>query len=165
MTNIEVDERACDATLGAWVDAFDGLPAGNVIEIVGIRGIQDLALNHDETAASVARSSTRRVLIAWGMSEDVLDEVLLVVSELVTNAVEHALPPISLHLDRQAAPATVHVEVSDGGPAAVPGPWVGSCAPEEHGRGTQIVACLAADHGIRVHQDGTTRWADLRSAE
>lgn len=61
-------------------------------------------------AVREARGFTRRTLDGWGMS-DRFDDVCLVVSELVTNALRHALPadtprtaehngPVRLHLMR-----------------------------------------------------------------
>ncbi|MFC9926883.1 ATP-binding protein [Streptomyces sp. NPDC127190] len=45
----------------------------------------------DPTAAAVARLSVRTALACWGL-EHMTDDVVLVVSELVTNAVQHARP-------------------------------------------------------------------------
>ncbi|MCX5233236.1 ATP-binding protein [Streptomyces sp. NBC_00233] len=89
------------------------------------------------------------------------DAVLLVVSELVTNAVEHAAPPLALHLHRERAGSRVWVGVTDGGPAVQEGAWTASCADDEHGRGLTIVDTLAESHGTRTHSSGTTHWARI----
>ncbi|MFE4922298.1 ATP-binding protein [Streptomyces sp. NPDC056661] len=157
------DER--DAILDAWLDARVDEASNNKAGRVDTESYQDFALGNDETAAAAARAETRRVLTEWGIGQARADEVLLVVSELVTNAIEHALPPVNLRLQHQATGGAVHVEVSDGGPSAIPGPWIQSCEPEEHGRGSLIVACLATAHGMRgCRGGGTTQWADLPSA-
>ncbi|MER6196042.1 ATP-binding protein [Streptomyces sp. NPDC001586] len=115
---------------------------------------------HRPESASTARRMTRAALSEWGVDEDSSDQVLLVVSELVTNAVEHALPPIALRVARPT-PQTVHIEVDDGGPAAVEGSWASTGDVDEHGRGSAIVSVLTSSHGIRFQSNGSTYWADV----
>lgn len=57
-----------------------------------------LLLEHGPLAPSSARHEARPVLAAWGLDDDQIYDTLLVISELVTNAVSHALPPVVLHL-------------------------------------------------------------------
>ncbi|MEV8092376.1 ATP-binding protein [Streptomyces nigra] len=120
------------------------------------------ALVHRPDAAGTARSITRGVLEDWHVGQAAMESVLLVVSELVTNAVEHALPPVVLRLFRDRAGDRLWVGVTDGGPAQTDGAWTSSCAREEHGRGLAVVEVLASGHGIRTHPDGAaTHWAVL----
>ncbi|HBF78524.1 MAG TPA: ATP-binding protein [Streptomyces sp.] len=93
-------------------------------------------------ACGQARHWARTALSDWAHPGDV-DDALLVVSELVTNAVVHACTPIRACLDL-LADSTLRLVVYDGGPAARNTPLAG---PEEHGRGLDIVAALAAGHG------------------
>ncbi|MFI1154919.1 ATP-binding protein [Streptomyces sp. NPDC020817] len=98
------------------------------------------------TAAGIARRHARQLLTDWGMEDEEIFDALLVVSELVTNSVEHALPPIALHLKVTSAAdgsTQLHANVTDGGPAPSDGAWTSSCAADEHGRGHDIVAALA----------------------
>jgi anti-sigma regulatory factor (Ser/Thr protein kinase) len=83
-----------------------------------------------------------------------------VVSELLTNAIVHALPPATLRLSRTGADrgGAVRVEVTDMGPAAS----VCVSDPDEHGRGLTIVSALAARCGVREHSGVTSRWAELQ---
>ncbi|GAA2595037.1 ATP-binding protein [Streptomyces tubercidicus] len=83
------------------------------------------------------------------------------VSELVTNAVEHARPPLALHLCRENSGLRVWVGITDGGPSARGGAWTSSCAHDEHGRGLAIIEALAAAHGADRHGGGTMHWARL----
>lgn len=57
-----------------------------------------LLLEHGPRAPYSARHEARPVLAAWGLDDDQIYDTLLVISELVTNAVSHALPPVVLHL-------------------------------------------------------------------
>ncbi|MDH6581523.1 hypothetical protein M2161_000629 [Streptomyces sp. SAI-133] len=120
-------------------------------------------LTHCPKAARAARKIAAVVLAEWHTSEEATDTALLVVSELVTNAVEHAQPPVTLHLHRERAGSRVWVGVSDGGPAEDAGPWISSCSDDEHGRGLEVVGALATAHGTRHHSGGITRWARLQT--
>jgi anti-sigma regulatory factor (Ser/Thr protein kinase) len=118
-------------------------------------------LPHHPEAAGIARRLTLATLKAWDVGEDTADQVVLAVSELVTNAVEHALPPVALQLARPCGHRLLRVEVTDGGPARAPGAWTASCEPDEHGRGSMIVDFMATAHGTRLADGRTTHWADL----
>ncbi|MFI9645296.1 ATP-binding protein [Streptomyces sp. NPDC052040] len=118
-------------------------------------------LAHRPEAVRRARRIAESALTAWGIHDDAAHSVLLVVSELVTNAVEHGQPPLALHLGRECTGPRVWVGVTDGGPSAGGGPWTSSCAHDEHGRGLAIVEALAAAHGTHRHLGGTTHWARL----
>ncbi|WP_406724908.1 ATP-binding protein [Streptomyces sp. GD-15H] len=119
------------------------------------------ALTHRPQAAREARQITEGALAQWKVAPEARDLVLLAVSELVTNAVEHAAPPLVLHLSRDPHTGQVHVEVTDGGPAAEEGDWAASCAGGEHGRGLAIIDRIAVAHGDGRQADRATYWADL----
>ncbi|EDX21160.1 MULTISPECIES: ATP-binding protein [Streptomyces] len=118
-------------------------------------------LPHRPESAGTARRVTCNVLRAWGVDGETIDQALLVVSELVTNALVHALPPITLHLQRFENDAILCIEVDDGGPADSAGSWAMSCTPEEHGRGGGIIDLLASAHGTRILPRTVTYWAAL----
>jgi anti-sigma regulatory factor (Ser/Thr protein kinase) len=120
-------------------------------------------LAHRPEAAGEARKITKELLAQWSVAEDAADSVLLTVSELVTNAAEHARPPLNFGLSRDPGTQRVHIEVSDGGPAAMDGDWAGSCTPHEHGRGLEIVDQLTAAHGDRAEPGRAVHWADVTS--
>ncbi|MFF7357144.1 ATP-binding protein [Streptomyces filipinensis] len=114
-------------------------------------------------AVSAVRRRVAAVLADWRVSADLVEDSLLVVSELVTNAIIHACPPAVLRLSwlpRDGA-RTLCVEITDAGPALPMGRSVAGVDPDEHGRGETIVHALATRHGIRVHTGGITRWAEL----
>ncbi|WP_371493526.1 ATP-binding protein [Kitasatospora sp. NBC_00374] len=118
-------------------------------------------LPHHPESAGTARRIARTVLDALGADIDTADVVLIVVSELVTNAVEHALPPVTLHLEQRTESGALHVEVDDGGPAPEDRARAAGRDPEEHGRGAPIIALLAIAHGERALPRGAAHWADL----
>ncbi|MGW8357699.1 ATP-binding protein [Streptomyces wedmorensis] len=122
------------------------------------------ALEHRPEAAGDARHTTQAVLEAWQVNAETTEAVVLVVSELVTNAVEHALAPLSLHLHREHSGSRVWVGVTDSGPAQHDGAWTSSRTADEHGRGLGIVSMLAEAHGTRSHTGGATHWARLTAA-
>ncbi|MGW7423982.1 ATP-binding protein [Streptomyces sp. NPDC054813] len=121
-------------------------------------------LTHHPEAAGEARQITKELLARWRVADDPADSVLLAVSELVTNAVEHAQPPLKLRLSHDLYTHRVHIEVSDGGPAATDGDWAASCSPCEHGRGLEIIDLLATAHGNRLERGHATHWADVYAA-
>ena len=118
-------------------------------------------LAHHPEAAGQARTIAHDLLTRWGVSEEMADSVLLTVSELVTNSVQHARPPLSFGLDCGPADGYVHVEVADGGPAAAETDQATGLAADEHGRGLLIIDCLAGAHGDRQEAGRAVHWADI----
>lgn len=96
-------------------------------------------------------------LVERGHARVRVDDVALVVSELVTNAVVHGDGDITL--DVVVRPDTVHVEVRDREPR-LPQP---TDAPfdAESGRGLQLVSKVATRWGARRDAPGKVVWADL----
>ncbi|MFI1568058.1 ATP-binding protein [Streptomyces sp. NPDC020490] len=120
-----------------------------------------LRLAHDVTAAASARREARILLASWGLPQEQTDDILLIISELVTNAVEHALPPVALRLRRMGADGGVHIDVSDAGPAASEGARAATGTPAEHGRGRVIIDALSAGHGTRAEAGSVHHWATV----
>jgi anti-sigma regulatory factor (Ser/Thr protein kinase) len=121
-------------------------------------------LPHRPEAVGTSRRLARAALEEHGIGEDAVDQALLVVSELVTNAVEHACPPVMLSLSVPEADGAVRVEVSDGGPPDEEGAGTSSRASDEHGRGSQIIEVLATAHGEHTDRHEATHWAELPTA-
>ncbi|WP_313896170.1 SpoIIE family protein phosphatase [Streptomyces sp. YIM 98790] len=102
-----------------------------------------------------ARSLVRRTLRDWGL-EQLTEPAVLVVSELVTNAVRHARGPVGVRLVRGAR---LLVEVSDSLPDP---PQARDAAPDdEGGRGLALVARTAQRWGTRREPHGKTIWLEL----
>jgi len=115
-----------------------------------------LDLPTDLSAARHARALLRESLCPEH-SGDVLDRALLVLSELVVNAVEHGRPPVRADLECRAG--ALHLEVSDGG-ADLPRHLVPD-ASAGSGRGIGLVATICAAWGVREGPVGKTVWCDL----
>jgi anti-sigma regulatory factor (Ser/Thr protein kinase) len=114
-------------------------------------------LEHCAQTPSVARAAAAE-LVAELHLEPIGDDVALVVSELVTNAVRHASPPVRLELSADDRRVTVGVaDGSDRTPVA-------RAADDdcEGGRGMPLVDLLAAESGVSPHPPGKTVWAALR---
>ncbi|MFF3062603.1 ATP-binding protein [Streptomyces sp. NPDC057909] len=125
-----------------------------------------LPLENGPLAPATARHEARPVLAAWGLTEDQIYDSLVIISELVTNAVTHALPPVVLHLHACAGDSgSVQVHVSDGGPQKAPDTWAATRPADEHGRGGMIISALADQAGADLDTDGLIdHWADLGAA-
>lgn len=130
-----------------------------------VRGASECVFPMPPVAGAVpdVRRRAGAVLAAWQVSPDVVEDALLVVSELLTNAIVHALPPAVLRLSwtRDAGLGTLRIEVTDSGPARTAGEPPAGIDPDEHGRGEEIVHALATRYGIHTHPGAVTRWADL----
>ncbi|MFD9624009.1 ATP-binding protein [Streptomyces virginiae] len=127
-----------------------------------------LPLEHGMLAPATARHAARPVLAAWSLDDDQIYNTLLIISELVTNAVTHARPPVVLHLRLQATASTcghVQVHVADGGPQTTPTNWAATRPTDERGRGDTIITALADQAGTDLDADGLIdHWAGVSSA-
>lgn len=118
---------------------------------------------HSPQSVGLVRRQVAADLRAAGAGAEVVDDVALVVSELVGNAVRHgrALPGGGLRAHWDVARGVVRLEVEDGGsgPGGA-GPRVAS-ASAESGRGLALVGLLATRWGSADTPSGTAVWAEL----
>ncbi|MFE5029237.1 ATP-binding protein [Streptomyces sp. NPDC056656] len=114
---------------------------------------------------ALVRRQVGKALADWGYGQDDIDRMLLVCSELATNAVQHGHRAGHLfEVQVTAERAGCLVEVSD--PAPRPPHPVTAGADDEHGRGLQLVATLAEETGHRPRNPiGKTVWARLLLTE
>jgi len=104
-----------------------------------------------------ARRFVKETLDQWDLLA-VLDDALLVVSELAANAITHADSAYRVRL--VSTPRSLRIEVRDGG-AGTPEPQPQSMT-NEHGRGLLMVAAIAASWGIEKSEDSRKLvWAEL----
>jgi len=108
-------------------------------------------------SAREARRFATRVVSRWQF-DSLLDDVLLVVSELAANAITHADSALELRLSH--AGNVLRIEVADNG-SGTPEPQPESMS-EEHGRGLHLVARLTAAWGMEELADGgKVVWAEM----
>ena len=121
---------------------------------------QVIELDGDPDAPARGRHAVTAVLDEWGCEPGNREDLLLVVSELVTNAVVHGAEPIRVTMVR--APERVRVEVTDGAAASSPHGNPRPPTDAETGRGLSVVTRLAVAWGWRASPGrGKTVWAEL----
>ena len=119
-----------------------------------------IELDGDPDAPSRGRHAATAVLDSWGCEPDTREDLLLVVSELVTNAVVHGAEPIRVTMVRSRG--RVRIEVTDGAAGASPHGNPRPPTTAETGRGLSVVTRLAVAWGWRAAPgSGKTVWAEL----
>ena len=109
------------------------------------------------TSDALAPGDARRAVEAQFATHPRAAELLLCVSEVVTNAVRHASPPHSLRLSQ--AGDTLRVEVADSERQA---PVLNRQDPlSTSGRGLRIVDQLATRWGSEPTEDGKAVWFEF----
>jgi CheY-like chemotaxis protein len=140
-----------DADVQLLVDVLIDLTTEKTTAGVSMR------LPNDLTSASKAR----RLVGEWCRDsglDSIVDDAMLVVSELVTNAVLHARSEPELRLIPGVG--ALRIEVFDDGESA-PDPQLAG-DDDEHGRGLLLIAVLSAAWGTEAAPDGRkVVWADL----
>ncbi len=133
--------RLVDRLESVLAKAFDQLPA-------------------DLRSAGAARRMVRKSLEGW-CDDEVVDDIALCVSELVTNAVVHAhsAPGILVHV----RPGVIHVEIRDDSETL---PVLKGAGPQDtSGRGVSILGTLSDRWGsYRRSGGGKTVWFDVTRA-
>jgi anti-sigma regulatory factor (Ser/Thr protein kinase) len=111
-------------------------------------------------SVAVARRRLAAELTAAGVFDGVVGDAVLVVSELLSNAIRHArpLPGSKLLLAWALDGGAVEVAVSDGGASTWP-MTAQATVSSLGGRGLDIVEYLARSWGVRADDTGLTVWA------
>jgi anti-sigma regulatory factor (Ser/Thr protein kinase) len=117
----------------------------------------ELALSEGREPARRARAFCHGVLSTWQVPEHKREDIVLVVSELVTNAILHGGAAEQLRLRR--TPRRVVIEVFDHGPR-MPHPRAADLKAES-GRGLHLVARLADRWGARPVRGGKAVWCEF----
>ncbi|MDX2699771.1 ATP-binding protein [Streptomyces ipomoeae] len=116
------------------------------------------------TSAGEARRTVRELLDEWGVVPETREDMLLITSELVTNALTHTASEwivCRLHMTGQRL--RIEVEDQNSGHALParrrPGP------DDQNGRGLMLVGMLSSDWGVREtpQRSGRVVWAELPS--
>jgi anti-sigma regulatory factor (Ser/Thr protein kinase) len=125
-----------------------------------------VTVRHAPASAGEVRRQLGADLADAGLPATVIGDAMLVVSELVGNAVRYAapLPGGVLEVTWSLSADRLQLRVSDGGGPSVPARH--DAGPEDvRGRGLAIVAALALNWGVEVARNGagptSTVWVEL----
>jgi anti-sigma regulatory factor (Ser/Thr protein kinase)/anti-anti-sigma regulatory factor len=122
-----------------------------------------LRLGPTPDAPSAARRRLAEACAEWGIP-DMIENAVIVVSELVSNAVQHAGTDIVVRAARRGDYLHVSVRDDDPTPPMAPDATAGPGSPlDERGRGLRLVGVHTAAWGSHVSADGKTVWATLRA--
>ncbi len=123
------------------------------------------SLSPEPTAPARARAFTRDALRGWGLPDMVVDDAVLLVSELVANGVQHAGTDLEIYvrLGNAASPG-VEIQVTDQHPARALPATVGSAGDTdaERGRGLLLPPALASAWGVTYTAAAKTVWFRLQ---
>ena len=111
-----------------------------------------------DPSVRLARQATRAVLTAWRLAH-VEETAVLLVSELVTNAVRHARGTEVIAVDLWAERTWLRIEIRD-----TDRHWPQPRVPDrfdESGFGFVLVDALAGKWGVRETETGKAVWAEL----
>jgi anti-sigma regulatory factor (Ser/Thr protein kinase) len=156
VTRRRMDRMAVTRSVAVYRDRAAALAAARLVRTPP-RIRRSLASAAD--ASTIAREMMLEACLAWNLS-DLIDDAALVITELVSNAVQHAGEPIELMA--AISGYCVRMSVFDHSPVhpvrILPDPESG-----EGGRGLILVDAVASDWGSRDFADGKVVWATLRS--
>lgn len=108
-------------------------------------------------AAEQVRRQVRVLLAGRRVTGQAAEDALLVVHELVANAIDHARTPFLVAV--RVTAGAVKVRVRDRSRRV---PQVGPADPRAYrGRGMRLIAALSQRWGFEDEDDGKTVWADL----
>lgn len=151
-----LDRAGVSPDLAVFRDRSDALavaaslPAGHRLRLDALAGVD---------APRQARDLVERVCATRPVQPDVVQVAQVIATELVTNAVLHARPPLGCSVllrDR-----LLHVAVRDGDPSPPRRRTILSDR-DDHGRGLLLVDGLAASWGCLPRPDGKVMWATVR---
>ena len=106
----------------------------------------------------LARDSVAALLGAAGVAQSVIDDAQLVVTELLSNAMRHAEPPLGLEVS--VADSGVVIEVADHSPELLPQQLPPDLA-RTGGWGMGILTAISSAWGVRTFPDHKVVWALL----
>jgi anti-sigma regulatory factor (Ser/Thr protein kinase) len=120
----------------------------------------ELALPASPASVCIGRRLAAHTLAQWMVPGKPAEDAVLIVSELLTNAIRHGAPPLRLRLRLRLRRGgqELAIEVDDGDRGAAP--HKRDASPDAvGGRGLGIVATLSRRWGSRATQSGKTVWS------
>ena len=121
-----------------------------------------VAVPHERTGVRIARHAFADQLDRLGVAPEDRDDAMLVLSELVSNAVKHAapLPSGEIRVRWEVADDLLHIEITDGGAGTRPHASVAALS-SLGGRGLDIVRTVSTKWGVTEGEDSVTVWAEV----
>jgi len=165
-TGTEYEGSSSAATLGAAGLVVKGEQLSRLLSVVeDVAGqfgdVASVNLEQEPSSVGQARRFTRERLERWG-ADALVERAVLVVSELVTNAITHAGSVCRVVLRCGANSDSVRIEVTDFGQGSPEPQRPSSVRPS--GRGLLIVSSVATAWGIDPSADGKIVWAEITAA-
>jgi anti-sigma regulatory factor (Ser/Thr protein kinase) len=118
-----------------------------------------IALPRNPSSVGAARRFIAARTAAWSFPEPAADQLVLIGSELVTNAVLHARTELTLTLELREDRVRISVTDRSHAPATLR-----HYRPDAlTGRGLGVVAALSDRWGVSTAPDGKVVWAELRA--
>lgn len=152
----------CSAALAAYFADVANTSVATIEFPNGLRGYTEgmelrEPVKHTAAGVSAARRTVVRQLEAWGMSNSI-DDMQIIVSELVTNALRYGKDPIELRL--RVFGNFLRIEVFDSNIVDVPRPRQAT-ASESTGRGMPLIDALTSQWGVDVSTSRKVVWAHV----
>ena len=131
-------------------------PAGDAVPLSMV------TVPHERTGVRLARHAFADQLGTDDVRPEERDDAMLVLSELVSNAVKHAapLPSGEIRVRWEILGELLHIEITDGGASTRPHASVAALSALG-GRGLDIVRTLSSQWGVTEGQDSVTVWAEV----
>ncbi|MEW2165941.1 ATP-binding protein [Streptomyces sp. NPDC007084] len=163
LEGIEQPRRHGSATAARWTPAVEDERAHRALESYGNPAETEVRLpSRPESAGSARRLAQVVVLRYWGLSPKMAEDAVLLVSELVGNAVRHTgARHFGLRMRRPRG--RIRVEVRDpsrGLPCLIPVQEL-----DLSGRGLFLVDKLSDRWGVDLLPRGKTTWFEMRVAD
>ncbi|MEU5976073.1 ATP-binding protein [Streptomyces sp. NPDC047315] len=160
LEGVEQPRQRGGVTATRWVTAIEDEQAHKALELFGDPTEAEVLLPSRPESAATARRLTHTVVVRqWALSAQLAESAVLLVSELVGNAVRHTgARAFGLSMSRR--PGRIRVEVRDpsrGLPCLLPVQPL-----DVSGRGLFLVDELSDRWGVDLLPRGKTTWFEMR---
>lgn len=163
LEGIEQPRRHGSATAARWSPAIEDERAQKALELFGNPTEAEVPLpSRPESAATARRLAQVVILRQWRLSPRMTEDAVLLVSELVGNAVRHTGARV-FGLRMRRRPGWIRIEVRDpsrGLPCLIP-----VQETDISGRGLFLVDKLSDRWGVDLLPRGKTTWFEMRVAD
>jgi|tagenome__1003787_1003787.scaffolds.fasta_scaffold20449786_1 anti-sigma regulatory factor (Ser/Thr protein kinase) len=121
-----------------------------------------IGVPHERMGVRLARHAFADQITAAGVEGEARDDAMLVLSELVSNAVKHAapLPSGEISVRWQLDDEVLHIEITDGGASTRPRAGIAALSALG-GRGLDIVRSVSRHWGVTEGEGSVTVWAEV----